>query len=75
MFDDYGWTQEMFDMKDEVQALANENPVLDFSKGVSTDCGDLLDSSLRNSARGTPWNETFDSIYDVVNTYLDEINK
>ena len=75
MFDDYGWTQEMFDMKDEVQALANENPVLDFSKCGSIDCGNLLDSNLRNAARGIPWNETFDSIYDVVNTYIDEINK
>ena len=72
--EDYGWTQEMLDMKDEMQRLADENPFLDLSTGVSTDCADLLDNNLRNAARGTPWNETYDAIAATVQTYLDEIN-
>lgn len=72
--DDYGWTEEMVEMKNSMQELADANPVIDISKGISKDCGELLDSSLRLTARGTPWNETYDSIYAVVDKYLDEIN-
>ncbi len=74
MLEDYGWTDEMVEMKNSMQELADANPVIDISKGVSTDCGDLLDSSLRLTTRGTPWSETYDSIAATVQTYLDEIN-
>ena len=72
--EDYGWTQEMIDMKDSMQELAEANPVIDISNGVSEDCGELLDSSLRLTARGTPWNETYEAIYATVDKYLDKIN-
>ncbi len=72
--DDYGWTQEMVDMRNEMNDLSTENPVIDLSKGVSADCGDLLDSSLRLTTRGTPWNETYDSIAATVETYINEVN-
>ena len=57
-----------------MQELAEENPVIDISKGISDDCGELLDVSLRKAARGTPWNETYESIYATVDKYLDKIN-
>ena len=72
---DYGWSQEMLDMKNSMQELADNNPVFDVSRGVSKDCADLLDSSLRLSTRGVPWNETYDSIYATVDEYLKEINE
>ena len=72
--DDYGWSQEMLDMKNSMQELAEENPVIDISKGISDDCGELLDDSLRKAARGTPWNETYESIYATVDKYLEKIN-
>lgn len=75
MIDDYGWTEEMIEMKKSMQELADANPIVDFSKGVSSDCGDLLDSNLRNAARGTPWNETYDAIYATVDTYISEVNE
>ena len=75
MVTDYGWTQEMVDMKNSMQELAEANPIIDFSTGVSADCGELLDNSLRNSARGTPWNETFDTINSTVDTYINDINE
>lgn len=71
---DYGWTQEMLDMKDSMQELAEKNPVIDISNGVSQDCGTLLNDALRQTARGTPWNETYESIYATVEKYLDKIN-
>ncbi len=74
MIDDYGWTEEMVEMKASMQELADSNPIIDYSTGVSTDCADLLDGYLRNTARGTPWNETYDAIYATLDTYLEEIN-
>lgn len=74
MKDDYGWTDEMFEMKESMQELAEKNPVIDLSKGVSADCGELLDNSLRLTARGTPWSETYDSINAVVDKYIEEVN-
>ena len=72
--EDYGWTDEMVEMQKSMQELADENPFLDISTGISTDCGTLLDSNLRLSAKGTPWNETYEAIYATLDTYLEEIN-
>ena len=72
--EDYGWTQEMIDMKDSMQELAEENPVIDISRGVSKDCGDLINDDLRLTARGVPWNETYDAMSAAVEKYLDKIN-
>ncbi len=72
--ENYGWTQEMVDMKESLQKLADKNPVLDISRGVSADCADIIDNSLRNTARGTPWSETYDSISAVVQNYIDKVN-
>ena len=61
-------------MKDSMQQLAEDNPVIDISRGVSQDCGTLINDSLRLTARGTPWNETYESIYATVEKYLEKIN-
>jgi len=74
MKEDYGWTDEMVEMKNSMQELAEDNPVIDLSKGVSADCGELLDSSLRNTTRGVPWSETYDSIASTVQKYIDDVN-
>ena len=76
MVEDYGWSQDMIDMKDSMQSLAEENPVYDFSKGVSADCGEILDINFRNCARGIcPWNETYDSIFSAVDQIIKEVNE
>lgn len=72
--DDYGWTQEMVDMREEMNRLARENPVIDFSKGVNKDCADIVDTKLRLTSRGTPWNETFNSINPAIDKIIDEVN-
>lgn len=73
--EDYGWTDEMVEMQREMQELADENPFLDLSVGVSTDCGELLDNSLRQTARGVPWNETYDAVNAALDKYLEEVNE
>ena len=72
--DDYGWTDEMVEMQHSMQELADANPFFDMSTGVSTDGAEILDNQLRAAARGTPWNETYDAIYNTVDTFINEIN-
>ena len=64
----------MLEMKDELLRLASENPMVDLSKGVSEDCGEVLDNGMRCAARGTPWNETYESINSVIDKFIEEIN-
>lgn len=72
---DYGWTDEMMDMKKEAERLSSENPVFDFYAGISSDITLLLDSAkygIRAAMAGTPWSETVDSVYDTVNQLIDD---
>ncbi|MGN0677873.1 MAG: ABC transporter substrate-binding protein [Ruminococcus sp.] len=72
---DFGWSDEMLEMKEKMNKIALENPSFDFSKGASFDIGEMVDEGLRQSAYGTPWSETFNSIYPAVQTLIDEINE
>lgn len=78
MMSDYGWTQEMIDMKEELDNLARENPRFEFMNAVSQDVSDILDSNeygIRAAAKGvSPWNESVTAIYAAVDAYLDEAN-
>ena len=72
---DYGWSDEMIDMKKEIERLARENPVFDFYNAVSTDISLILDSQeygIRASANGVPWSETLDSISNTIDKLIDE---
>lgn len=71
---DYGWSDEMIEMKQKMDEMALKNPKFDFSKGASFDISKKIDEGLKQSAYGTPWNETFNSINSAVQTLIDEIN-
>lgn len=73
--DDFGWSDEMLEMKEIMNEMALENPSFDFSQGASFDIGEIVDEGLRQSAYGTPWSETLNSIYPAVQTLIDEINE
>lgn len=73
--DDFGWSADMVEMQHSMQELADANPIYDVSIGVSADCAEILDDQLRAASRGTPWNETYDTIYSTIKTYIDEINE
>lgn len=72
---DYGWSDEMIEMKNTMDNMALANPHFNFSNGASADIGEIIDKGLRASSYGTPWSETFNSIYPAVKTLIDEINK
>lgn len=71
---DYGWSDEMVEMKHEVHRLTSENPVRDIYGGLTSDYSALLGDSINKAINGTDWYTTRDSIVDTVNTGLEEIN-
>lgn len=78
MIKDYGWTQEMVDMKKKCDELAMANPHYDFYTGTSKDVTDLLDAgenSVRVAAKGsTPWSESLSVIYAAIDSFLNDYN-
>ena len=46
---DYGWTDEMLEMRDEIYARAAEHPVFEFAQGISSDLSNLTDNIIKNS--------------------------
>lgn len=71
---DYGWSDEMVEMKHEVHRLTSENPVRDIYGGLTSDYSALFGDSINQAINGTDWYSTRDSIVDTVNTGLEEIN-
>ena len=76
--DDYGWSDAMIAMKNKMNEMAMENPVIDFKNGVSTDLTTLIDANdvgIRASAKGILWNETLGALKDPVEKMIDDANK
>ena len=78
LYNDYGWTEEMVEMKKKCDELARANPHYDFYNAVSQDVGKILDSSengIRTATKGQiPWSETVGTISSSIQAYLDEAN-
>ena len=75
--DDYSWTEEMIEMKNTMDEMAMEAPIIDFKNGISTDLATLIDDSgtgIRASGKGILWNETLGALKDPVQTMIDEAN-
>jgi len=78
LYDDYGWTDEMVEMKKKLDEMAQANPYYDFFNAISSDVSGLLDSNengIRCASKGiAPWSESVSAIYSAVQAYLDEYN-
>ncbi len=76
---EYGWTDEMIEMKATMQEIAQENPVFDFFACVTADLTTVLDSEqtgIRASlSGGILWSETMNNCYDFVDTVINETNE
>ncbi|MBQ2824476.1 MAG: extracellular solute-binding protein [Oscillospiraceae bacterium] len=71
---DYGWTDEMIEMRAEVERLTQENPVRDVYGGLSSDLSSLISDSINQPIQGTDWYTVKESIYDTVELQIEEIN-
>lgn len=72
---DYGWTDEMIEMRDEIYKKAAEHPVFEFAQGISTDLSTLTDSVIKNSmnpAETKTWAQTVSENKTAVDYLLDE---
>ena len=73
--EDYGWTDDMVDMWYKTKELTNENPVIDFYAGVSSDVYDLVHNPIKDASyNGKEWSTTRDEISGAVDGLISEIN-
>ena len=71
---DYGWSDEMLEMKKEVHRLTIEHPVKDIYGGLPDDASSLISDSVNQPLNGNDWYSVRDSVNDTVNNLIDEIN-
>ncbi len=78
LYDVYGWTDEMVQMKLKLDEMAQANPVYDFYTSTSADVATILDSSengIRTATKGEfQWSETLGTISSAIDAYLAEYN-
>ena len=73
--DDYGWSQEMLDMKDEVTRITQENPLRDIAGGLTSDVSSMITNAVSEPFNGNDWFTVKESVEDSVNLQIDEINQ
>ena len=71
---DYGWTDEMLEMKEEVRRITNENPVRDIYGGLSTDTANIISDAINQPIQGGDWYSVRDSITPSVDLCVEEVN-
>ena len=77
--EDYGWTQEMIDMREECYRLAAEKPVFEFGDAISQEFSDvyanITDATSKTNGDEKTWAEVISENNNGVNYYLDNANK
>lgn len=78
LYDDYGWTDEMVQMRKKLDEMAQANPYYDFFNAVSTDVSGILDSNetgIGATSKGTlKWSEVVGSVYATIDKFLEQYN-
>lgn len=82
-FEEYGWTQEQWDMYCLVNDMTAEHPVIEMYNAVTTNVADLVNNPIKESYNsGASWTQTREAIrasvqaeLDSANELLDEISK
>lgn len=72
---DYGWTDEMLEMRDEIYAMAAEHPVFEFATGLSNDISNLTDTIIKktmNPQETETWASIVESNKTALSYMLDE---
>lgn len=76
IFEDYGWTEEMYEMLLKTRELTDEHPVFEYFKAVNDDVYDcVLNPSKESYNAGTPWSQTSEEIRYELQTLLDTANE
>ncbi len=73
--EDYGWTDEMFEMWYKVRELTDANPVVSLHMGLPSEVAAIVDDSIKQASfSGKDWNVTREEISGLTQTTVDELN-
>lgn len=76
IFEDYQWTDEMYDMLLKTRELTEQHPVIEFYTAVNDTVNDLVNNPIKETYNaGIAWSETKESIKFAVQAELDSFNK
>ena len=74
-FNEYGWTDEMWEMRSTIFEMLREHPVFDFYKGISDKMFDTLDNPSKDAYHnGASWTQTRENILNTVQSEVDAAN-
>ena len=74
-FEEYGWTQEQWDMFEKVNAMTAEHPVVEMYNAVSQLIADYVNNPMKEGYNsGASWVQTRDSIRNSIQLELDTVN-
>lgn len=72
---EYGWSEDMWEMRGTMFDLLEKNPVFDFFEGVSFEMKSYLsDPSKQAYHAGESWTTTMESYYNYVQSEVDKAN-
>ncbi len=72
---DYGWTDEMIEMRDRIYQMAAEHPVFEFAQGVSKDIANLTDSIIKATMHPSDpasWSQTVEKNKKALDYLINE---
>lgn len=75
-FNEYGWSEDMWEMRETMYDLLDKNPVFDFYLGISIEMKEYLDDPSKKAYhQGESWTSTMESIYNFVQSEVDKANE
>lgn len=75
-FEEYGWTQEQWDMLELVRDMTNEHPVIEMYNAVNEKVAGYINNPMKEGYNsGASWTQTKEQIRAAVQAELDEANK
>lgn len=74
-FDEYGWTQDQYDMYERVREMTNEHPVFELYNAVSEPLAEMINNPMKEGYNsGASWTQTKETIRGAVQGYVDDAN-
>ena len=76
--EDYGWTDEMIEMRDRIYQMAAEHPVFEFAQGVSQDVSNVTDNIIKATMHPSDpksWTQTVQENKKTLDYYITEAQK
>ena len=76
LFEDYQWTEEMYDMLQEVQDYTEQHPMIEFYQAVNDNVNDLVNNPMKEcyNQGEVSWSQTKETIKYSLQSELDAAN-